>query len=234
MYVVIDLDHLVFVAKHPSRDWLNLLSNIEHALISTRLVEIDVQCFGTLSDLELRMLYKNTTGEDHVNAYRHSLIAACIQLAFQLPLTPNLDGFELSLQSRAIMWEDKRAYRYAPGRTVPVLVEDLFAAPEPLKCAPLQAIAGATVPSTPSAPVAGSVPPKPRPAATVTAAPKGGQRTLIWECMDALWEKADKTPDARAVLLLRKQCMDQLEAQHGVKRTSASSELGNWQKARLP
>jgi hypothetical protein len=33
---------------------------------------------------------------------------------------------------------------------------------------------------------------------------------------------------------LRKVCMDELEALNLAKRTSASSELGNWMKARCP
>ena len=52
--------------------------------------------------------------------------------------------------------------------------------------------------------------------------------------MDQLWEKAGKPMDAKVVLALRKTCMDELEAQALAKRSSASSELGNWMKARCP
>jgi hypothetical protein len=47
-----------------------------------------------------------------------------------------------------------------------------------------------------------------------------------------MWADAGKPTGASAVLALRKQIMNKLE-EEGVKRTSSSNELGNWQKARL-
>lgn len=85
---------------------------------------------------------------------------------------------------------------------------------------------------TPATP--GSRPlPAANPAPAAPPAPRGGGRALIWAHMDKIWEAAGKPTQASTVLALRKRCMDELEPQ-GVKRTSASSELGNWMKARCP
>lgn len=94
----------------------------------------------------------------------------------------------------------------------------------------LAATIAVAAPHTPAAPGSGSQPPSSTPR-TAPAAPRGGQRTVIWDHMDAIWEQAGKPSSLNTVLVLRKRCMDELE-QQGVKRTSASSELGNWWKAR--
>jgi len=57
-------------------------------------------------------------------------------------------------------------------------------------------------------------------------------REKIWAVADRMWEEAGRPTDKSKVLALRKQIMDTLE-QDGVKRTSSSNELGNWQKARI-
>lgn len=61
---------------------------------------------------------------------------------------------------------------------------------------------------------------------------RGGQKDIIWAHADAAWEAAGKPTDVGVVLAMRKVWMDELESQ-GINRGSASSQLGNWQKARL-
>ena len=57
-------------------------------------------------------------------------------------------------------------------------------------------------------------------------------REKIWAVADRMWEEAGKPIEKGTVLALRKDIMNVLE-QDGVKRTSSSNELGNWQKARI-
>lgn len=75
---------------------------------------------------------------------------------------------------------------------------------------------------------------------TRSVAPKqpsaGGGRVanvaaVIYEVADAMWEAAGKPTEAKAVLKLRKEMMNELESR-GVKRTTSSSTLGAWQKDR--
>lgn len=61
---------------------------------------------------------------------------------------------------------------------------------------------------------------------------KAGTRDVIWKRADELWSSAGKPTDVPTVLKLRKEWMNVLEKE-GVKKTTSSSELGNWQKDRV-
>lgn len=57
-------------------------------------------------------------------------------------------------------------------------------------------------------------------------------RPVIWAAADEMWEAAGKPRDIKVVIALRQKIMTALEDK-GVKRTSSSTELGNWMKTRL-
>ena len=52
----------------------------------------------------------------------------------------------------------------------------------------------------------------------------------IWDLANIMWSTAGKPTDKKLLLKLRKRIMDTL-GERGVKRTTASNELGNWQKS---
>lgn len=64
-------------------------------------------------------------------------------------------------------------------------------------------------------------------------APKGGTSNLIWDVADEMWKAAGSPKDVKVVLALRKSIMQELESSHGVKKNTASNELGKWQKSRI-
>jgi hypothetical protein len=64
-------------------------------------------------------------------------------------------------------------------------------------------------------------------------APRTGNRAVIWEVADRMWNEAGSPLDVPRMLELRKAIMDNLGAEHGIKRTTSSTALGEWQKARL-
>lgn len=78
-----------------------------------------------------------------------------------------------------------------------------------------------------------------RTAAPVTAqakapsAPRGGNRATIFEVADRMWNEAGSPVDPSVVLPLRKTIMAELEANNGIKKTTSSTALGEWQKLRL-
>lgn len=87
-------------------------------------------------------------------------------------------------------------------------------------------------------PVQAGTRPDPAPAAvTVPAktpsAPRGGNRVTIFEVADRMWNEAGSPRDLTVVLPLRKTIMAELEANHGIKKTTSSTALGEWQKLRL-
>lgn len=69
--------------------------------------------------------------------------------------------------------------------------------------------------------------------ARVPSAPRGGNRVTIFEVADRMWNEAGSPRDLSIVLPLRKTIMAELEANHGIKKTTSSTALGEWQKLRL-
>jgi hypothetical protein len=244
MYTLIDRSNMRFMATHTSQPCLSDLAHIELPHVAVAILPCDCPAdFELFTDLELRLLVKHTTGAEHPNAYRASLLLTCAALANQLPERP-LDRFELRLQASCIPMSDNIGrYRYAPGQHFPVKVADLFE-PEPATCQqgwdeaklkafasyrpPLQAGAAPVTATLRSSPLS----PASRPAAPASV-PRGGTRATIWDCMDSIWRQAGKPTDLKKVLELRKSCMNDLESKYGVNRSTASSELGNWAKARV-
>jgi hypothetical protein len=247
MYALIDRSHMRFFAKHEQVTPLSYLSHIELPHVHTYIGPMDSPAdFSEFTILELKLLHKNTTGIQYHGSDPELLCAACFALAKQISLRA-LNTFELEIQARSIDANDMETrYRYVPGSTKPQQESELFE-PAPLTCKqewsledlvrvarnakqPPQAAIVAAATLAPAAPAALAVPPKARPPAA-QAAPRGAGRTLIWATMDEVWSAAGSPRDVKQVLTLRKVCMDKLESL-GVKRTSASCELGNWMKAR--
>lgn len=77
-------------------------------------------------------------------------------------------------------------------------------------------------------PVANTVAP-----AKTPSAPRSGNRVTIFEVADRMWNEAGSPKEAHVVLQLRKTIMAELEANHGIKKTTSSTALGEWQKLRL-
>lgn len=235
MYVLLNLDRMAFVAKHPD---LYALANIAWLECPEAAIYIfpagDKQCIGTHTDMELRMLFTNTTGvEDTIPMSPHAIIDNLAQLTEGLPVT-KLDPIELEAQAAYIPRKEgevSKRYRYIPGANRPIRVEELFEfpiltaqapAPGAVKPAPPPPVAPANAPATPKKKAA------PGPA----VGGKQSKKQAIWAVADRLWSAEGSPSDKKQVLAIRKRAMDILEDE-GVKRTSASSELGKWQKERV-
>lgn len=244
MYISIDKHRMAVVHKHSDHRVVSRLASIELAHVACTVAQVDPDCLAMFTDLELKALHKSITGADFVGYSHPHLVAACVELVRRMPDT-DVNGFEVDLQYRAIADDDSDRYRYVKGSTKPAPVDELFepavqqvprlTAEEllalPLRKGAQRSTAGATGPASTPAAASGAPAPRSRPVAPATATPRGGQRTVIWDAADAAWESAGKPTNLQVILKLRKQIMDDLEKQ-GVKRTSCSSELGNWQKAR--
>lgn len=86
--------------------------------------------------------------------------------------------------------------------------------------------------------VTGPAPSESRPTASTGATSTeirgraGGQRDIIFAAADEAWEKLGKPTDLSVVRKMRVEVMNTLERQ-GVKRTTASTTLGAWQKLNI-
>lgn len=234
MYVSIDRENLRFLHKHPEYLVVSDLVHIEAPHVTTWVLPFETGSeLKGWTDLELRMLYQNTTGErvadNHSRSQLQILLAVVVQ---RLPVT-DVNRFELGRQAAYIGDSNETPYKYVKGATRPGKAAELFPlkakAPSPAEMFPLTAAAAkASVPATVTPPAAVKAPQQ------APSAPRsGGVRGTIWEVADAMWEKEGKPTERAKVLALRKRMMEVLETDHGVKRNSASNELGQWQKARV-
>lgn len=239
MFISIDMDTLRILHKHHDQFVLNGLSFLEAPHHSIRNENVDSEHFLLgMTPLEIRMLYRNTTGDDPTGTddlVMREIIAKLVTdhmpptLALQPEVDAQLKAVEDDLYN-GIPW------KYALGAKVPAKAIELF----PLSCKPLDAIdkhkAAQLAPQRrapraapkPKAPAESA--PQPAPAAKQRSS---SVRPVIWEVADAMWAEAGKPTDKTVVLALRKEMMNKLETDRGVKKTSSSNELGNWMKARL-
>ena len=239
MFVSIDMDTLQFLHKHHDQFVLNGLSFLECPHHSVRNENVNSEHFLLgMTPLEIRMLYRNTTGEDPTGTDDRVMREIVAMLVTDhMPPTLALHE-EVEAQCKAV--EDDLyngiPWKYALGAKVPAKHIELF----PIHCKPLDLIdkqkAAQLAPqrraerAAPKPRAAAESAPQPAPAAKQRAS---SVRPTIWAVADEMWEAAGKPTDKTVVLELRKKMMAKLEEEKGVKRTSSSNELGNWMKARL-
>jgi hypothetical protein len=225
MYILIDREHLVFRHKHSDHITIQALAHIEVAHCATFITPIDSPVnFLRLTDLELRMLYQNTTGQKLDGFSRVHMNESVLAVARSVPES-DVRPAEVRQQADKISMDDSGFYRYVKGASKAAKLQELFL-PKPLHA---EAPAPGTLAATGSdhATAAPTVPAK------TPSAPKGGNRAVIWEVADRLWNDAGQPKNAQTVLQLRKTIMAELENSNGIKKTTSSTALGEWQKLRL-
>lgn len=243
-YILIDRRELTVLHKHANRMALCAVDWIECHNLETAIFEIGGWGFKGLSDLQMATLYMNLTGSKLITHRAH--MEQVLQDALQRLPASDIVHVEAHDQARKVKREDKGHYRYAKGQAEPTPASK---APSPRTVeanqeaeadkaytAPLVApnTEPVFVPCTP-APFAASAPASREPGATprVTTPRQGGTRAIVFEVADKMWEAAGKPTTQSDVLKLRKQMMETLEVEHGVKRTTSSNTLGEWQKSRM-
>lgn len=232
MLVLVNRDNMTIVRAHPDSVVLSHLGHIELGHAAVHIFEgADARAWERFTDMELRLVYRNTCAQELVGytkaAHAQTVAALCNGLK-----QSDVNPFEAHMQANAIGMDDRRRYRYVKGSHKPRLEVDIF---EPVA---LQATPGAQfVPPTPQA---AGVGPDRTPAATTTPAqraaapaPTRGSTSTIHTVADQMWEAAGRPTNLTVVLNLRKQIMEVLERDHNIKRTTSSTSLGVWQKARL-
>lgn len=222
MYVSLDMQNMKIVHKHSSVNAVCGLVHIELPDVAVNVCPIDMTVKHK-TDMEIKMLFRSCfPGQaDHMPVAE--MKSKILQFAEEFPVT-DLDELEVKRQADSIRDGDKKAYKYVKGSFRASRPAELFAD------ATGDAVrAGATVPARSAArPVRPAAAPR-----AATGAPRAsGVREKIWAVADRMWEEAGKPIEKGTVLALRKDIMNVLE-QDGVKRTSSSNELGNWQKARI-
>lgn len=249
MYISLNKSNMRFYHKHESLIVVLNLVDIElsHNDDAVMITAFDkVAFFDDFTQAELELLYRNTTGKSDVGLYGDALKAVICALADKLPIT-DANAWETAIQAAYVRGKEGLPFSYTKGSNLPISQQALWAQDHLVANAAL--LEAALVDSSKH-----SRPHRPREDAAVSSAPRVGyatpqpptvagkpaisqQRTRgarekVWATADRMWEEAGKPTSKEEILALRRKMMDVLEAD-GIKRTSSSNELGNWQKSKL-
>lgn len=234
MYAMINRDKMVFASKHPSYQALCNLAWIQCASAHIFPLE-DAHKLREFTDMELGMLYSNTVGKSHENLSRPQLQQVLFDLILCIPDTV-LNTLEVEAQADKVQEAMSGKMRYVQGSYTPAKQEQdsvfkLSGAHDEesetkARAGHLPALARLSKPIV----VHVTEQDDQRPSRPAGAA-RGTNKPIIWKIADRVWEEAGAPTDVKTVLELRKAIMNELEKE-GVKRASASSELGNWMKTK--
>lgn len=247
MYVSINLNHMRLMHKHADRTVIADLAWIEAHNDAYEIADLTARGFlSGRTDMELKLLYRNMTGADsyYGGSYLRAIIA---ELCERAPFT-EADKIRAAAQS-AYVDKDMPHFRYVHGSSIPSRGILLWSKEESLKAEKSSDEATNASRRYKSYEPAGGVPTysariapegivqAPRSAGgagqAVAQPRQSGVRERIHSAANEAWESAGRPTDKVAVLALRKRIMDDLEAQ-GIKRNSASNELGVWQRICIP
>lgn len=233
MYAMINREAMTFAHKHKNYQVLCNLAWIECA--SAHIFPLDdATKFKEFTDMELSLLYENTVQKKPSSLSRQQLQQVLFDLITSMDPS---DVNAVEVESQADKVNDNLSGRmlYVKGSSVPVKQkkDELFQmqteanaeSESSARAGRLPALVRKVQPVQPR-PVVATVAPE-----RAAAAPRGTNKPLIWKTADRIWEEHGMPTDLKVVLQLRKLMMDDLEA-NGVKRASASSELGNWMKTK--
>lgn len=141
MYLLIDTHRLCVVHRHANIEVVRNLCTIEFAHTSSFIIDEQDLAYATTWSLgHLIVLYENVTGHKAATTNRDILVKT-IQTQCEAIETSKVDAYEIMLQALCIKGDDNGFYRYAPGKTVPLKLSELYLPPARvgrLQATPLQ------------------------------------------------------------------------------------------------
>ena len=222
MFVSIDMQTLDILHKHPKT---SVLFNLAHIEIPKSFVKITdtVAAVRGLTELEKKMMVRKYAPEKlHEN--HEDVLCGYIDA---MPIV-DVDEEEVKLQASVIRPADNHVYKYVKGA---ILKRKQPAAPPLTPQAQITA-APTVTPAPQQTPAITQIEQSEQYRQMTLKTRSSGVRDALWDKADEMWEAAGKPTDVATVLKLRKEIMNVLE-EDGIKRNSASNELGKWQKQRL-
>jgi hypothetical protein len=244
MWIVIDLERLVVLYKHPNQAALVSLANIE--VPSAPIVVMsatDPDSYERFTDFELKVLFENICGQKHTGYNRPFLIKSVVMLVGLLKET-QLDPQEVELQlaMSCTPYSDTQ-WKYVFGANEPTHLADLYVPNALVSVAgyvpvhkryfvpnaahtPVKAVAGTNVLLPPPSE---SAPRTSRPNSNeVPTQPKSGSKT------GKVWELAQQCYDKHPVFdkVLRKMVADACEAE-GINSSTMSVQFSKYKQSKL-
>lgn len=230
MYISIDIDGLRFLHKHADVHTVANLVWIEcDAELAVDIEPVDSPNFLTrLTEEQLGTLYYNTTDEVSPLQQRGALLKLVQELAQRAPDAP-VNPFEADQQADKVPEAERGQYRFTKHSMKPRKALELF----PIKVKALSADA-AKQHVKQTSPVPAPTPAAERPVQRPVAPRTGSVKETVTATANRFWEAAGKPLDTKVLLALRKEVMDELEQVNRIRRTTASSQLGQWMKGLVP
>lgn len=231
MFVCIDMDKLVFLHKHHDHDTISGLAFLEAPDRSTMIENSEREgWFNQLSQLDMQILYKNTTGFDMAYKWEDVQRSMMAKLVSRLDPTLALPE-EVAAQVAAVEADLHNGipYKYALGSRVPAKAQELF----PLKAArPFTKTEVDEIERTTPPPLPPSPKPMAEPAPVATPKPKpgraGGVRPVVRAAAEKAWAEAGNGT-LKSWEEVRKQLIADLEAQ-SYHPTTIRIKLSEWAK----
>jgi len=232
MYVLINRDEMTIPHKHQSFRVLADLAWIEIKNNNYHIVPVESEAsFVEFTPMELEMLYRNITNSEPPKVSKMQLVRVIFSLVDKIKETQATE-FEAETQAAKVTEDSDANWFYVFGSFAPGKKNGLFS--PPCKAVKISDIEIETLLNRKEP--ANSATEKTANSNTRVSNRSGNTpskgRELIWKIADKQWEEHGKPIDKQKILAIRKLIMDELEMQ-GVKRTSASSELGKWQKEQV-
>lgn len=195
------------------------------------------------TDSQLVSLFRNVTGMPSICGMTRRQIIQVINDAISTiePIKYKKHEVELQCQVADAMGENRPRLKYVYGAYKPAVVGDgeLPFARGNVNMGNIEAAKAGKLPAFTSPQPVANPAPLPQPATQAIApaaapkqavsAPAGKVSAVIWDTADKFWIAAGSPKEVKDIMKVRKETMDELE-KHGIKRTTASNELGNWQR----
>lgn len=226
MYVSVSHKALAFLHKHPDVHVVANLDFIAGVHADTSVITLTTMTgLDHLMETQLQQLWANTMGLDHRcnrSPYQgNALRSVLLELAARLPESMG-DPLAIDREAARIENGEKGSFQALPLRATLTDAEAATAAAQRRPAPPVYQ----PVPKQPPVPADAVQRP-------VSAPRTGGTRQIINEVADRMWTEDGKPTTLPSILALRKRIMDVLERDHQIKRTTASTALGDWQKGRI-
>lgn len=251
-YLLIDRQNMTLVHKCATHAVASCMAAIECARVPVSIIPNErVALVARFTDYELKRLYVGMTGAEMGAIYFTDAIVQAVETVLaEIPVSeinPILASAQAdyALANSEDEEENLIDYRYKSASTTPERLIQ-FKWPDTRKANPLVWETLAALPKTntlraqppaPAEPVAPAIPNHTQPAREPSG-PRGGAgsrgaATIVFGVADEMWEKGGSPMTVEGMLALRKEIMTHMEAEYGIKRTTSSSALCNWQKLKL-
>lgn len=129
MYIAVDKQKMRIIYKHTKMKVLTDLTWLEYPEVAVGIHSAAVENdFSRYTDMEVRMLYQNTTQEATKGLTRSQMVTTLLRIVESLP-DVLVNERELHHQCRAVGEREKTRYLYSPGMAHPQIMSKLFERP---------------------------------------------------------------------------------------------------------